>query len=101
LKMQKGLLGLLLLVRPMIVLADITFDNSSLVPGGVQNTTLTGTMTVPASSGKQLGGNLFHSFSAFNINTGQSATFTDTGAAPGSISTVLGRVTGKSKITKR
>jgi len=94
LKMQKGLLGLLLLVRPMIVWADITFDNSSLVPGGVQNTTLTGTMTVPASSGKQLGGNLFHSFSAFNINTGQSATFTDTGAAPGSISTVLGRVTG-------
>ncbi len=94
LKIQKGLLGLLFMVRPMIVWADITFDNSSIVPGGIQGTTLTGNMTIPASSGKQLGGNLFHSFSAFNINTGQSATFTDTGAAPGSISNVLGRVTG-------
>lgn len=93
-KIQKGLLGLLFLVQPMIVYADITFDNSSIVPNGVQNTTLTGNMTIPASSGKQLGGNLFHSFSAFNINTGQSATFTNTGAAPGSISNVLGRVTG-------
>jgi len=94
LKIQKGLLGLLFLVRSMIVWADITFDNSSVVPSGVQNTTLTGNMTIPASSGKQLGGNLLHSFSAFNINTGQSATFTDTGAAPGSISNVLSRVTG-------
>jgi filamentous hemagglutinin family protein len=94
LKLLNGLSGLLFLLWSLIARADITFDNSSIVPGGVQNTTLTGNMTIPASSGKQLGGNLFHSFSAFNINTGQSATFTDTGAAPGSISNVLGRITG-------
>lgn len=93
-KVLNGLLGLLFLLWSMLVRADVTFDNSSVVPVGVQNATLTGNMTIPASSGKQLGGNLFHSFSAFNINTGQSATFTDTGAAPGSISNVLGRVTG-------
>jgi filamentous hemagglutinin family protein len=94
LKIQKGLLGLLFLLQPMIVWADVTFDNSSIVAQGVKNTTLTGNMTIPASSGKQLGGNLFHSFSAFNINTGQSATFIATGAVPNSINNVLSRVTG-------
>ncbi len=40
--------------------------------------------------GRQLGPNLFHSFGDFNVNTGESATFT----GPGSVSNVISRVTG-------
>jgi len=42
--------------------------------------------------GQQVGGNLFHSFSAFNINTGESATF----SGPVSINNIISRVTGGS-----
>jgi len=40
--------------------------------------------------GKQSGTNLFHSFESFNIDTGESATFT----GPISVENVIGRVTG-------
>jgi filamentous hemagglutinin family protein len=50
---------------------------------------------IPADLGLQSGGNLFHSFDTFGVASGESATFTDTGAvAP--IDRVLGRVTGGS-----
>ena len=39
---------------------------------------------------KQVGSNFFHSFSKFNIDKGQSATF----SGPGSVHNVVGRVTG-------
>ena len=45
---------------------------------------------IPDTLGKTVGGNLFHSFSDFNIQTGESATFT----GPDSINNILGRVTG-------
>ena len=45
--------------------------------------------------GTQRGSNLFHSFSLFNIGTGETALFTDTGAT-GSIRNVIGRITGGS-----
>lgn len=45
---------------------------------------------IPADLGRQLGGNLFHSFRDFNVATGESATFT----GPSTISNVIGRVTG-------
>ena len=45
---------------------------------------------VPASLGKIAGGNLFHSFSQFGLNNGQSATF----SGPGSVHNILARVTG-------
>lgn len=41
-------------------------------------------------AGTQLGGNLFQSFSQFNLPTGQSATF----SGAGSVSNIVGRVTG-------
>ena len=44
---------------------------------------------VPASLGKISGGNLFHSFSEFNIATGESATF----SGPSEIQNILARVT--------
>ncbi len=40
-----------------------------------------------------MGGNLFHSFRVFNVNTGESATFT----GPDSITNILARVTGGSR----
>jgi filamentous hemagglutinin family protein len=50
---------------------------------------------IPADLGLQSGGNLFHSFDTFGVASGESATFTDTGAvAP--IDRVLSRVTGGS-----
>ncbi len=45
---------------------------------------------VPASLGKIAGGNLFHSFSQFGLNNGESATF----SGPGSVHNILARVTG-------
>ena len=44
---------------------------------------------IPDTLGQTVGGNLFHSFSDFNIQTGESATFT----GPDSINNILGRVT--------
>src|SRR5687767_9612268 len=40
--------------------------------------------------GRQVGGNLFHSFSDFNLNRGESATF----SGPASVQNILARVTG-------
>jgi len=40
--------------------------------------------------GKQVGSNLFHSFGKFNINNGESATFT----GPNAIANIIGRITG-------
>ena len=45
---------------------------------------------IAASLGKQLGGNLFFSFSQFGLATGESATF----SGPGSVQNILARVTG-------
>src|SRR5258705_5979563 len=44
--------------------------------------------------GKQVGSNLFHSFSLFNLATGDIATFTDDPNAGAPISNVIARVTG-------
>jgi filamentous hemagglutinin family protein len=50
---------------------------------------------VPVERGRQLGGNLFHSFSAFSIAQGQSAVFT----GPTTVQNILARVTGGSVST--
>ncbi|MEM7018861.1 MAG: filamentous hemagglutinin N-terminal domain-containing protein [Pseudomonadota bacterium] len=47
---------------------------------------------VGAELGQQVGSNLFHSFTTFNVNTGESATF----SGPDTISNVISRVTGGS-----
>lgn len=52
--------------------------------------TLSGQFTVPATLGTTSGANLFHSFKTFNINSGESATFT----GPNTILNVITRVTG-------
>jgi filamentous hemagglutinin family protein len=45
------------------------------------------------SGGVQRGGNLFHSFSQFNVGNGGAATFLD----PGGVANILSRVTGNSR----
>jgi filamentous hemagglutinin family protein len=78
------------LVMPFSALtkAEVTLDGT-LGPAG----SLAGpNFVIPNTVGQTVGTNLFHSFGLFNINTGESATFT----GPSSIENVLGRVTGGS-----
>lgn len=67
--------------------AEAVFDGT-LGPGG----SLSGTMEITDDFGTQLGDNLFHSFSIFNVNAGESATFTSTFG--GITDNVIARVTG-------
>ena len=75
----------------------------SLVPsvGSAQNITTDGSLgakvtlagpsyPITADLGKQVGGNVFHSFGVFGLNKGESATF----SGPATISNVIGQVTG-------
>lgn len=57
--------------------------------GNVQNLG-SGSFTVPQSLGATVGHNLFHSFSEFNVNTQQTATFT----GDNNLQNVISRVTG-------
>jgi filamentous hemagglutinin family protein len=50
-----------------------------------------GNFTIPQTLGRLSGANLFHSFQDFNVNTGESATFT---TSTSGISNVISRVTG-------
>ena len=71
---------------PGMSAAQITLDGS-LGPAGA----LTGPdYVIDATLGRQRGGNLFHSFESFNVNTGESATFT----GPRNVKNILSRVTG-------
>jgi large exoprotein involved in heme utilization and adhesion len=54
--------------------------------------TLSGNMVISNTLGKQVGTNLFHSFSLFNIQTGEIALFTS--SFSGQTKNVIGRVTG-------
>ena len=64
------------------VTVDSSFGNAGALAGP--------NFQIPDTLGKTVGGNLFHSFSDFNIQTGESAQFT----GPDSINNILGRVTG-------
>jgi filamentous hemagglutinin family protein len=77
-----------------------------LVPGGAwaQNITIDGTLSeaktlvgpnyaITANLGKQIGGNLFHSFGKFGLSQGESANF----SGPNTVTNIVGRVTGGSQ----
>jgi filamentous hemagglutinin family protein len=81
------LTGLVLIIAPAF--AQVQTDGSL---GPV--TTLSGKMVISEALGKQVGSNLFHSFSLFNINTGESATFIS--SFSGATKNVIARVTGNS-----
>jgi filamentous hemagglutinin family protein len=81
------------LVLPFSALtkAEVTLDGSLGPTGPIplvdQN------FEIPDTVGQTVGPNLFHSFGLFNINTGESATFT----GPAAIDNVISRVTGGSQ----
>jgi filamentous hemagglutinin family protein len=66
---------------------EVSFDGSIGGPAG----TLSGpNFMIPSNRGEIAGANLFHSFAAFNLATGESATF----SGPANIGNILARVTG-------
>ena len=69
-------------------LGQVVVDNSFSAGGALAGPNF----QIPDSLGKTVGGNLFHSFTEFNVQTGGSATFT----GPDAINNILGRVTGGS-----
>lgn len=70
--------------------AEVVFDGTT-GPAG----SLSGIMTIPQSQGATVGNNLYHSFSTFNVNTGEGALFT----GEHSIQNIISRVTGNSATT--
>ncbi|MDP6795081.1 MAG: filamentous hemagglutinin N-terminal domain-containing protein [Verrucomicrobiota bacterium] len=86
---RSGLLSLGLIIGSLgQAIGQVVVDNS-FGTGGV----LAGpNFQIPDSLGKTVGGNLFHSFTEFSVQTGGSATFT----GPDTIDNILGRVTGGS-----
>src|SRR5215813_5017993 len=76
----------LLLALPVAGRAQITFDGSLGSAGA-----LTGpNFMIGSDRGRIVGNNLFQSFGQFNVQTGESATFT----GPSSIGNIISRVTG-------
>jgi filamentous hemagglutinin family protein len=65
--------------------AQITYEGGK---AAAQSTP--GTFNIPISEGKQTGGNVFHSFGTFGLQTNQVANF----EANNSVQNILGRVTG-------
>jgi filamentous hemagglutinin family protein len=83
------------LVALLLVLAAATPGESQITTDGSLGParTLSGpSVTIGSDLGQVRGSNLFHSFGQFNVNTGQSVTFT----GPTSIANILSRVTGGS-----
>jgi filamentous hemagglutinin family protein len=79
-------------IQPADASANLTLD-STLVPAQpVPYDSDTSTFTIAPGLGRQVGGNLFYSFGAFSLATGQTASFTGTPARP--VQNVLVRVTG-------
>ncbi|MFC5357743.1 filamentous hemagglutinin N-terminal domain-containing protein [Azospirillum himalayense] len=76
------------LLSPAVALAQIATDGTT-----GPRVSLSGNLVeIGAGLGTQAGGNLFHSFDRFNVNQGQTVTFT----GPGNVRNVVGRVTGGS-----
>lgn len=80
-----------LLLQPPLASAEVITDGTlgtlGRVPLSAPN------YTIAADLGQQLGGNLFHSFSQFNLKQGETATF----AGPNSVTNIVSRVTGGSR----
>jgi filamentous hemagglutinin family protein len=85
-----GALGFALaLMIPSTTRSEITLDGTM----GPKGTLPGPDFRIGAELGKRVGHNLFHSFGEFNINTGESGTFT----GPAAIDNVISRVTGGSR----
>jgi len=78
----------LLMLCPPGLFGGVVFDGSLSATGSLPGPNF----MIPASAGKQVGGNLFQSFTQFNLISAESATFT----GPSNIHNILSRVTGGS-----
>jgi filamentous hemagglutinin family protein len=84
---RQGIIALMVLcAHPLFggVVLDGSFGTHGSLPGP--------NFMIPANFGRQVGGNLFQSFSQFNLNSSQSATFT----GPNNVHNILSRVTSGS-----
>ncbi|MCP4700399.1 MAG: CHAT domain-containing protein [Gammaproteobacteria bacterium] len=79
-------IGLLLLLQCTPLCAEVVLDGSLGGSGALEGPDF----VISATDGRQAGGNLFHSFSRFNVYKGESATF----AGPGTTENIISRVTG-------
>jgi filamentous hemagglutinin family protein len=77
------------LLQPGLGSAQITLDGT-IRPGAPSGPLPGPNFVIPSDAGATKGNNLFHSFGQFNLQTGQSATFT----GPTSTENVISRVTG-------
>ncbi|MDM8567945.1 filamentous hemagglutinin N-terminal domain-containing protein [Thiotrichales bacterium HSG1] len=83
---MKYLLTISLLVTTLSLNAEVITDGTL-----GQNINLSGpNFQITPDLGQQHGGNLFHSFQNFNLNSSESATF----SGPNSVQNILSRVTG-------
>ncbi len=83
---QKYPLTVLLVLSTPMTYAQVVLDGTLGKAGE-----LTGpNFAISADLGQQYGGNLFHSFQTFNVQTGETATF----SGPESVENVISRVTG-------
>lgn len=82
----------LLVVMSGLIITDLVANAEVTTDGTVGPTAILSgpNFDINETLGTQSGSNLFHSFSTFNINTGESATF----SGPNSVSNIVGRVTG-------
>ncbi len=76
------------LLSPLVLQAQVVSDGSMGTAGPLSGPDY----VITAQDGRQLGNNLFHSFQTFNLNTGESATF----SGPSTIQNIVSRVTGGS-----
>lgn len=80
------LLIIILLINNLYANAEITLDGTLGRSGALQGPNY----LIEADLGRQVGGNLFHSFHGFNLNKHESATF----SVPNSVTNIFSRVTG-------
>ncbi len=76
---------------PASSLAEVTFDGS--IGPNAAGTTRSGNFQITEADGQLSGNNLFQSFSAFNVNVGETATFSHSTAG---VENIISRVSGNS-----
>ncbi len=81
----------ILLISPLVQ-GEVIFDGS--IRPNLAGTTRTGDFVIGESDGVISGNNLFHSFSTFNVNAGESASFTHNSPQ---LNHIIARVTGNSQ----
>jgi filamentous hemagglutinin family protein len=87
--MRFKFIALGLVISVQVVAEGIATDGTM----GAAQTLSGSSITIPQTLGSTVGNNLFHSFSDFNINTGQTVTFTGSD----NLQNVISRVTGDNK----